>query len=560
MATKKPGDGGANAGMIESAALMVPLFLQKQGKTLEAANEFLDYGTNKLYAARPNAAAAVDQAAYMAFTQYQAKPQDPEVRKLYARALGVAANPPFARKEVFYPYADWLRTVERNPAKGDRVLPEGPEGGQAGVQRPVLRARVRQRAARPGEGPGLRNQRTREMAALIGQVRPMAQAAVNAAAADAKRLGESKFRLAYVTLLGADLALQQKQPKQTIAALTGFEATAAGVPNEEGLRNKAMFLRATALINDGQVDQAIKQVEQLAANPATAQFAIGMVGQLLDRLGSDFDVAKQADDRKAMAALAANQAKLTGFLVPWAQNHKDPKIKANANQFVLYDANTKRKAGELLADGPEKTRVLEAALKVFADLQTKMPQDATVNLGTALTQYELKRFADASGNFAVLIRDGRVGGPTVNDRDEATGGYIVKDNPVYWETTLKWIRSNAAWAAGNAADPNAAKAREAAERSLKDLFITHRDRTGGDKWAREFAELREGAGPRVGSRARSPPPRPPSRAATQPTADAPATQPGRPDADGRRDRRAVSTMAGRSNRTGGARSRGTTVI
>lgn len=516
LAAKAP-NTGATPDMIESAKLMIPLFLEKEGQLVDAANAFLDYGTDKLYQAKPNAAGAVDRAAYIAFTQYQKASQDPGVRKLYERALEVAANPPFNRKEAFYPYANWLR-VMGSPEKAITYYRKIPKGDKLEFNARYYELVCTKTLLDQTKDPALRNQRMRDLSAMINQIIPLAQAAVSGAT-DANLAATYKFRMMYVISEGAELALQQKQPKQAIALLQGYEEKIKGVTNEEALKNKAMFIRANALINDGQIDKAIAQVQQLAAQPETAEFAIGMVGELLTRLSATFDAAKGAGDNETMAAAAANKAKLTGFLVPWAQNHKDPKIQAKVPEFTLYDANTKREAGQLLPDGPEKQKVNDEALTVYRKLKElpAMKDNASVDLGIASCEYEKKNYEAASSIFGMLIRDGKLGGANIVEANLAGGDSVVKENPVFWEVNLKWIRSNIE-IAKNPSFPNATKIKEGAERVVKDLFITHKDRTGGDKWGGEWVALRKELLPTWE-------PGVVAAAATQPGEAAPATAP-----------------------------------
>ncbi|QOV87289.1 hypothetical protein [Humisphaera borealis] len=490
MADKKPGPGGANPEAIETAKLLIPLFQQKEGQAVEAANGFLDYGTDKLYAGKPNAAAAVDQAAYIAFTQYQKAPQDPAVRKLYERALDVAANPPFNRKEAFYPYANWLR-VMGSPDKAISFYRKIPKGDKLEFNARYYEMVCTKMLLDQTKDAALRSQRMRDLSTMINQIIPLAQAAITSAASP-ELAATFKFRMMYATSEGAELALQQKQPKQAIALLQGFEEKIKGVANEEALKNKAMFIRANALINDGQIDQAIAQVQQLAGRPETAEFAIGMVGEILTRLTASFDTAKGAGDKDQMAKDAANKAKLTGFLVPWAANHKDPKIKAKVPEFTLYDANTKREAGQLLPDGPEKNKVNDEALAVYKKLKElpAMKDNSSVDFGIATCEYEKKNYEGASSAFGTLIRDGKLGGANIIEANLAGGDSVVKDNPVFWEANLKWIRSNLE-IAKKPEFPNATKIKEGAERVVKDMFINYKDRTGGDKWRDDWVSLRK---------------------------------------------------------------------
>ncbi|MDB5294451.1 MAG: hypothetical protein JWO31_434, partial [Phycisphaerales bacterium] len=501
MAAKKPGDGGATAQHVEDATVLTPAFLERLGKPVEAADLYLDYGTDKRFAASPMAATAVDRAVYLADTQYRAKPQDQAVRKLYARALEVAANAPFNRREAFLPFANWLR-VMGDHEKAVTFFRRVPKGDRQEFDARYFELLSTRALLDKAKDPALRAQRGREMAGLIAQVRPLAQAAVTAAAADPARSNAARFRLANVDLLSADLALQQNNPKAAVAALDGFEQKVAGLPAAEALLNRALPMRTVALVNLGQIDQAIQLIQALAGKKETAPAAFDLARDVLDRLTTDLDRAKRAGDAKAAAEVAANRSKMTGVLTQLAQNHPDERIRKRADEFAVYDAATKREAAEMTPDPAQKKALATAALTAFGGLRPKVEAAnnpgllTRIDFGMAACELALGNHQAAADGFGKLIATGRLGGATVTEPDPAGGGGVVtKDNPSYWEGMYKWNRANLELAKKNADSPLGKKLREGAERSVKDLFITNRDKTGGDNWDRQFVELRNEVAP-----------------------------------------------------------------
>ena len=203
-----------------------------------------------------------------------------------------------------------------------------------------------------------------------------------------------------------------------------------------------------------------------------------------------------------MEDIAKSEADLSGFLVEWAKNSPNAEIKKFTYQYMVFDARTKRLAGTLAQDADEKKKLLDQAMGAYKQLQT--PQnvalyrqtldpkrvasgdidpnqpDPNVTLGIALTDYETKDYADASKLLGDLLNNGKLGGPTLVQKDAAGNDAKVVDNDVYWEATYKLYRSNIA-SAGDAG-------LDGTRRGLKNLLIR-----GGipAKWQDKYEALRK---------------------------------------------------------------------
>src|SRR3982751_4683280 len=89
-----------------------------------------------------------------------------------------------------------------------------------------------------------------------------------------------------------------------------------------------------------------------------------MVIGLLSRLNDEFDKAQVAGDEQAMARLAQSRASLSGSLVQWARNNKNPDVRKRLFSYSLYDADSKRLAGMLAKDEKQLREALEAFRKL----------------------------------------------------------------------------------------------------------------------------------------------------------------------------------------------------
>ena len=501
IAGRRAGENGPSPAAVENARLRIALFLQKQNKLAEATAQYLDYAADPLYQGKPNAARAVDTAQFLAIQIYAKNTQDRAAGELYDRMLQVAANPPFSHPEMFYFHADRLRSKAQNVPEAIKFYALVPKGDKKEFDAKYWQMVLGEEQLDKVKDSGLRNNEVRKVAALAGDVRKMAQAALAAAGNDAAAQQRARFRSSLATLTDAKLALRQQpaDPKRAIQLLEGFEANVAVLPQADGLSSQAAFVRASALLEAGQIDPAIVQIQALANNPKTAQFAAGLVQDLLKDLETKIKDAQKAGDKQALIDAANRRAKVTGLLLPFADKVADPKAKAEMKrQITYYDANAKFMAGQLLPNGPEKKQRLGEAKAVFERLLTENKDDvrSTINLGKC--DYELGDYNAAIGRFVPLVQQQKLGPPTI--QVQGVGGNLTeKDNEDFWEVNyfLNTARYNVYKANPN--DKDAQALSNAAKQSILPLFLIHGQRTGGEAMKKEYLELRAKLDPQAAS-------------------------------------------------------------
>ncbi len=461
--------------------MFIAMLLDRQNKPVEAANAYLDFADR--FSVDPNAGPAVDRAVTLAYPlAHGPEKDDPQIKKLYGRALTTAANPPWSRKDLAYFYADYLRSVAGKPREAVVFYRKVPAGDKmefsARFSELVAISQELDDARLP---PAERQKDIAEASALVDQIRQLAPSAA--------QNDSTKSRLAASTLLGASFAIQAKQPAKALQLLANFDAEAAAIPRQsDQLLPRATFYRAQAYIADKKLDAATNEVIKLSAKSPDAAKDLAM--SLLDQLNKDFD-REQADHQAAeMAETAGNEAKLTNFMVSFCENSKDQKIKDLTPDYQLYDAKMKLNAGSL-ASGADRRRKLNDALSAYQRIKQARPDDAKAAYGLGLTQFELGEWAEASATLGTLISDRKLGGAQVRETDKVTGEERLKDNDSFWEGTYKWIKSSFEQAKALPNDPTMQKVMAGAKQALKDDFITYGDSTGGDKWAAKFEELRK---------------------------------------------------------------------
>ena len=228
-----------------------------------------------------------------------------------------------------------------------------------------------------------------------------------------------------------------------------------------------------------------------------------MVIGLLSRLNDEFDKAEAAGDEQAMARLAQSRASLSGSLVQWARNNKNPDVRKRLFSYSLYDADSKRLAGMLAKD----EKLLREALEAFRKLQSpemvslyraESADNANVDpnaphpnvlLGIGLTSFDLHDYKTAQQTLGPLVFGKRLGSPEQPKTDEKTGETSYVDNVPYWEATYKLLRSNVELYKQNKNDPAAVEAYEGTKGYLKRSYI--RGNVGGKKWKQQFEALRQ---------------------------------------------------------------------
>jgi hypothetical protein len=278
----------------------------------------------------------------------------------------------------------------------------------------------------------------------------------------------------------------------------------AGLPREKLLAGDAALTRVNAYIAMGQLKSATDSLVDLLNTTGGAQGADYVRG-LLDRLDASLDKAQAANDITASRDIAKSESDLSGFLVEWARKSPIPEIKSYTYRYMVFDARSKRLAGTLNPDPAEHTKLLNVALNAYKKLQSadnvKLYRatldakrvaagdidpdqpDPNMQLGLALTDFELGKYLETSELLGTLLNTGKLGGPTVLIDDPATHEQKVIDNDVYWEATSKLYRSNAELGK----DPSNGVSLDASKQGMKNLLIR-----GGipTKWQADFESLR----------------------------------------------------------------------
>jgi hypothetical protein len=356
-----------------------------------------------------------------------------------------------------------------------------------------------------------------DRAAMIANIQKLAKSMdVTAPAALAKATSAAdknfyRYAPARTALLAADLTKREgKDPAKTIQLLENFETTVKGAPGEEALLSEALFLRVGAYMDLGQSDKATQNLVALL-NTKGGEQGLRIVFDLLQRLDQDYNVAVAHKDLDRQRLLAKNRAELSGYLVAWAADNKDEKIRKFTYKYRVFDASSKQLAANLTVDPAAKKAGLTAALKLYESLQSPenvalykatLPPgrtadanypDPQVTLGLALTQYDLGNYTAAVPLLSRLLNDGKLGAARITVTQNGEAKRI--DNDQFWEATYKQLRGYTLLAAAPDADAAAKAAAESAKGQLKRLYIQYGKGVGGKTWGDAFEQLRKEIAP-----------------------------------------------------------------
>ncbi|HEY7090923.1 MAG TPA: hypothetical protein VH518_22695, partial [Tepidisphaeraceae bacterium] len=456
------------------------------GTKAAAADAFVDYAQQFKQSNPKNATLALDNAqALIGELRGNADTrEDPAVLRAYEKFLPIAIAEPFNRKEFAFEYArrlqlngkakDAIAYYHMVPADDKRAL------DARFLELVALKQRIDDE---PSNTP--------DRAQVLAQIQTLADE-VNKQAAQKNQ----KSMLVRTSLLAADLARrEQKDPQRALQLLGNFEDSVKGLPNADKLVNEAMYVRVQSYMAQEKYTDATQELVKLLNKTEGAQGA-QIVYNLLEKLNADFDRAQAAGDRDAMKRLAKNRAQLSGFLVNWAANNKDPNISKFTYRYRVFDAETQRRAAELEDDARIREAGMKTALQRYQALQTPEnltlyknsldPQSAAdpnlfdpqVTFGISLIQYDLGDYQQAAAGFSKLLTSRKLGTALITSSD--SGEEQITDNDQYWEAILKLIRSNQKLGTGI----------EEAKSYLKQQYITWGDRVGGKKWKSQYDALR----------------------------------------------------------------------
>ena len=455
---RRKGQDKVSGADVEGAAFLAPFLLQKLDKPVEAASAYLDYAKHFASADPKKAETALNNAQVLVGKLRETRAEEPAVVALYERLLPLAIDAPFGRRNLAFAWGYRLKQLGK-PAEAAKYFAEVPAGDPNYETAQFFRT-VSLAASLPDlpKGSDRRKAALAEVQRLADQVRADADRAT-AATSDPKEKLALRSRLVGITLLAAGLArTEQGDPARAVQLLDGFEQAVAELPNATSLMGEALLIRVQGLIALGKNAEATDALKRLL-DQAEGQQALNIVLGLFDKLSKEYDAAAARGDKAAMAELASNRAALTPFLVDWAKNSKDPDTRKLTYRYSVIDAETQRIAANLAADPAKQKQMREAALARFKALegqasfdqyQASLPDaqrrsvkyDPAVNLNVARLEYDLGDFGDARTRFANLLQDKVVGNAVI--RETEAGQVSERDNDLYWEVVLKFIRSNVA--------------------------------------------------------------------------------------------------------------------
>jgi hypothetical protein len=482
------GQSGVDEATGARSAYVVPYLLEKLGRTKEAATAFLDFAEQFPLEIK-DANDALDHATALIGQLRKDDPEDQETRKLYDRFLPLAIGSPFNRRQFAFEYAVLLQREQQYRKAIQYFLLVPPDDSRITAVRFYLMVALKQRLDDQNDkiSPGDRQQILGEVQSLADQVTHDSIAARNAATTDEDRKRYAS-RIVRTALIAAGTAMQeQNDPKRAIDLLNGFEGEVKGLPDEQNLLFEALSLRVSAQMQLGQTTAATDALVQLLKTKQGNE-GPALVFDLLKKIDADMDRAKAAGDAAQVRQLAQNRAILSGFLVTWAQNNPDEKIKALTSRYKVFDASTNRLAAELSDDPVARKAGLEAALKQYQDLYDAKNPDSIVQLGLGMVQFDLGNFQAAKEMLGPLVVNKKIGTATVTIQEN--GEPKTVENPQYWETILKLLQSVAAVAKQNPTDPAATADLASAKTFLKQLWVQWPKTIGGKKYHDDFEKLR----------------------------------------------------------------------
>jgi hypothetical protein len=483
---------GIDQPTIDASQMLIPFFLKKLDRRIEAAVTFVDFA-EKFKQINLSAATLALNNAQSLIGQLRADADtrdDPKVTTVYLRFLPLAIGDPFDRKEFAFEYARRMQ-VNGNSAGAAKYFQIVPASDKRFMEARFLElvAMKQQIEDAPADSPE-RSQTLSRIQTVAEQVQTQAKQRMNVDRAAAQSM------LLRTSLLAADVARrEQNDPQRAVQWLSGFENAAAGLPDSQSLIDEAMYIRVQSYMAEGKNDEATGELLQLLNKSEGGQGA-QIVYNLLEKLNADFDRAQQAGDRKEMKLLAKNRAQLSGFLVQWAAGNKDENIRKFTYRYRVFDAETQRRAAELEDDSNAKTADLKLALQRYQALQSSENvqlykdsldaqaaaesdlYDPQVALGIALVSYDLGDFQSAADGLSKLLSQRKLGAAVINASENGQEKSV--DNDRYWEAVFKLIRSNVKL--GSNLDQ--------AKSYLKTQYITWGDRVGGKKWKGQFDALR----------------------------------------------------------------------
>jgi hypothetical protein len=479
----RKGDKEITPDFVLFAAKLEPVLQEALGNDVDSINGYLDF-VDKYKTTYKDDANGMLQGAYALVAGLQkSNPEAAGLGPAYERFLKAAVSPPFNYTAFCYAYGLMLQ------GRGDLT-------DAADLYKRVPKSDLHYDSARYQlmlADYGLVNTPSRDQAAHAAVVNELATVSQEISAHYANATSkEDRLKGAYATMIAFQLALNdQHDPKTALGLEEGFDKKVAGLDQEQAFIVAGLFVRYGAHMELRQSDQATADLVDIM-NKAPGDTGAKLVHDQLTELEKQFDKAQADDDKPLMLILSRNQAKLSGFLSDWAKNNTNPANRKAYYGYAVFDAKIKRIAGTLETDPAAKETDLKQALAQYEFLASpaghalyvaqldpakvqqglvdpNMP-DTYVELGRALTQFELHDYADAQDELGSLLVNKRLGDTTSDS---------------YWEATLKLYACN--YELAQAKDANAIKNLDQTKRGLKGVYII-----GGIpvKWQSAFDDLR----------------------------------------------------------------------
>lgn len=403
---------------------------------------------------------------------------DPETRQLYDRFLPLAINPPFNRKQFAFAYGALLLGESKFKDAAQYFEQVAPTDQEYAHSRYMELLSLYQELSDKSLVGDARQ-------AAVTQILDLTRTIDSLLASAATPEDKAKYVEWVVTADGiaADLTLHElKQPEKSLEILNGFEDRIAGSKDPEKAHLYALQLRISDYMAASKVEDAVKALQALLeANPEEGQ---GLMFDVLNTVEHDEDT---ATDPQTKTDLAQAKAMLSGFVVDWAQKSKDPKAQAAVPIYQMYEADAKRQAAELNDDPTARKSSLQAALNSYQALNDKSKDDASLQ-GIGLTQYDLGNYQAAMQALGALVVGNKVGGPLM-PLGHGDAQKMV-ENPQYWETNYKDLRSIVELYKQNPTAPDARSNLEAARQYIGVLYINNGKNTGGQTYHDDFEKLK----------------------------------------------------------------------
>jgi hypothetical protein len=492
--------------IVGDAMLVKALVLERLGRDPQAAQSLLDFVQSNL--ASEKAPAAMSEAQRLIGAMRASHPDDPDVQAAYRRFLPIAIDPPFNQTVFAFEFARLLQSDGKLSQAIDtyRMVPATDRRYLLANYYQMLASAELLNQVRPDDPQ--RAPLAASVQRLADSITPQAQAALAATTQPATTQPASsdtaRSILVGTKLAAADLALrEQHHPQRAIDLLTNIEPQIAQLPDPGPRMSQMLLIRVQAYLALGKYADSTNELVQLAQRDR--QHAGQIVFDMLQNLDDQLDKAQAAGDTARVRDAARNRAQLTGFLVDWAKNNPDPRIRKYAYGYSVFDAEVQRFAALQETDPKSRQAGLEKALARFNALDTpqgfeqfkatRTPEqlareqphyDPAVRLGLARTEFDMGQYQQSRAAFLDLLNDRQIGAAvkyaTVKDATGATQQLAI-DNNDYWEAVYKLIVS-----VEKLNDPADL---EKVKNYLRRQYVQWGPHVGGTKWKQQFQELHD---------------------------------------------------------------------